>query len=115
MLVNTPATVAARYVAYRRKPPTATAAYNRTDDRTGKRTDDRIGDRIGDRPDDRTEPPPTILLRSSPRPSPFPPGVQPPPDRTNLVPTTEALPGIFRLPGAIRVRSRTADRHASQT
>ncbi|GKQ37735.1 hypothetical protein ALMP_42710 [Streptomyces sp. A012304] len=31
MLVNTPAAVAARYVAYLLKPPTATAAYNRTE------------------------------------------------------------------------------------
>ncbi|GGW52508.1 hypothetical protein GCM10010340_33870 [Streptomyces griseoloalbus] len=29
MLVNTPAAVAARYDAYRRKPPTATARYSR--------------------------------------------------------------------------------------
>ncbi|GGP58077.1 hypothetical protein GCM10010247_33520 [Streptomyces calvus] len=31
MLVNTPAAVAARYDAYRRKPPTATARYNRAE------------------------------------------------------------------------------------
>ncbi|GED86767.1 hypothetical protein TNCT6_38520 [Streptomyces sp. 6-11-2] len=29
VLVNTPAAVAARYVAYRLNPPAATAAYNR--------------------------------------------------------------------------------------
>ncbi|GGT49104.1 hypothetical protein GCM10010256_01650 [Streptomyces coeruleorubidus] len=34
MLVNTPATVAARYVAYRLKPPAATAAYNRAEPTT---------------------------------------------------------------------------------
>ncbi|GAB2788965.1 hypothetical protein GCM10027073_21430 [Streptomyces chlorus] len=45
--MNTPAAVAARYVAYRRKPPTATAPYNRA------------------------EPPPTTRLRPSPRTTPL--------------------------------------------